>query len=376
MTPKPRRAQLVVKYNGTDISRDLKDYLLDFSYNDAESGSADDITLSLEDTDLKWINSWFPKHGDRIIAEIIPFDWEKPGDKLRLQCGSFEVDSMEFSGPPDVVSVKATSIPVGKAGRLTKRTKAWEKATLKSIAAEVAKRCGLKLSYNSKANPTYDRLDQTDMTDVEFLNTQAAEEGLALKVSADQLVLFDEKDFEEKAPLFTLDCKESGLLNYSFSYDSAFVAYASATISYTPPKPPAVKKKNDDRKKGAKAPAPTTPKIAATPTTPAPKDPPAIKVSYTAPGAPKGGPVLSLNESVSSEAEALKAARKALRENNKNAGKASFSMMGNVKAVAGVTFNAKGFGRFDGKYIVVSASHSVGDGGYTTSIEARKVLEW
>src|SRR5699024_9562724 len=89
MTIKPRRAQLVVKYNGTDISRDLTKTLLDFSYNDAESGSADDITLSLEDTDLKWINSWFPKHGDRIIAEIIPFDWEKPGDKLRLQCGSF-----------------------------------------------------------------------------------------------------------------------------------------------------------------------------------------------------------------------------------------------------------------------------------------------
>lgn len=372
MSLNPSRVHVRVTYNGVNVTRDLEEYLLDLSYTDAEPGEADDLTINLEDTALKWINTWKPKSGDRIVADIIPFDWDKAGDKQLLSCGSFEVDTLDFQGPPDVVSIKGTAIPVGKAGRLEKRSKAWEKVTLKSIAAEVAKRCGLKLMFQSTSNPTYDRQDQTDVTDVEFLNGLAKEEGLAMKISADHLILFDEKDYEDKAPLFTLNRKESGLLSYSFSESTHFVAYSSATISYTPPKPLAAKKANA-AKKQAKGSGIVKP-AAASPTPTA--EPKAIKVTYTAPGAPKGGPVLRLNESVSSEAEALRAAKKALREKNKEATKASFEIVGNVKVVSGVTFMGEEFGKFDGKYIIISASHAVGGSGYKTQIEARKVLGW
>jgi hypothetical protein len=43
---------------------------------------------------------------------------------------------------------------------------------------------------------------------------------------------------------------------------------------------------------------------------------------------------------------------------------------------AGVTIEVKGWKKFDGKYIVESATHSVDGGGYTTRIEIRKVLGW
>jgi hypothetical protein len=47
-----------------------------------------------------------------------------------------------------------------------------------------------------------------------------------------------------------------------------------------------------------------------------------------------------------------------------------------VGLVAGVTVQLKGFGGWDGKYIVTRAVHTVGSGGYTTQISIRKVLDY
>ncbi|OWA36777.1 hypothetical protein B9G55_01470 [Saccharibacillus sp. O16] len=385
-----RHASALIKYNGKDVTTDLAADLLDFSYTDAAPGEADDLSITLQDRLRRWSGPWTPNKGDTIVAEILPRNWDKPGDKLRLPCGSFSVDSLELSGPPDTVAIKAASIPGDVPGRTEKRTKAWEKATLKSIATEIAKRCKLKLLYTADTNPAYDRQDQTDQTDTAFLAQLAKDEGIALKVSGGQLVLFDEADFEKRKEVATLKRGESNILSYKFSDDTAFVAYSSATVSYTPPKPEKAKaadKARKDAKKtgGGTSPSPS-PKTLTAHSAPAKgakeaankaaTEKPAIVVKYTAPGAPKGGPVLKINQSVSSQAEAQRVARNALRENNKQAGQASFELMGNVRLVSGVTIIVKGFGRFDGKYIVVSATHSVGGSGYTTSITIRKVLGW
>ena len=79
---------------------------------------------------------------------------------------------------------------------------------------------------------------------------------------------------------------------------------------------------------------------------------------------------------MSSQAEALRVARNELRNKNKESGKASLSLMGDVRMAAGMTLTIKGWGKFDGKYIVVSAAHAVSSSGYTTNIEIRKVLGW
>lgn len=372
-----RHAAILVKYNGKDVTADLAADLLDFSYTDAAPGEADDLSITLQDRFRRWSGLWTPNKGDMIVAEILPRNWEKKGDKLRLPCGSFSVDSLELSGPPDTVAIKAASIPGDVPGRMEARTKAWEKATLKSIAAEVAKRCKLKLLYTADVNPAYDRQDQTDQTDTAFLAQLAKDEGIALKVSGGQLVLFDEADFEKKKHVATFKRGESNILNYKFSDDTAFVAYSSATVSYTPPKPEKAKAANKARKDtkktgGGASPSPSPKVAAATAVT----EQPAIIVTYTAPGTSTDGPVLKINQSVSTRAEAQRVARNTLRENNKQAGQASFDLMGDVRLASGVTIMVEGFGRFDGKYIVVSATHSVGSGGYTTSITIRKVLGW
>ncbi|MEK3947334.1 contractile injection system protein, VgrG/Pvc8 family [Paenibacillus sp. FSL H7-0703] len=369
-----RRAQVVVNYNGKDITKELSDYLLDFTYTDAEPGTLDDLQINLEDKARKWSGPWSPSAGDRIVAYIKTIGWDKPGEIKRLNCGTFEVDSIDFAGPPDTVSIKAVSLPVTTNVRQEKKTKAWESVTLKSIAAEIAKRAGFTLMYEAHGNPKYDRQDQTDVSDLAFLNDLCKQEGIALKVTGKKLVLFDEYVYEQKPSALTIERGVSDIISYGFTFSTQDVAYAGCEVSYQPAAKKSTSKKKDD-KSTTKAVAESTSKDSKKKKEKS-KQPKPIKVIYRPPDAPKDGPILKVSQSVGSQAEAINAARKSLREKNKDAGKATLSLMGNVGLAAGMTITIKGFGRFDGKYIIVSATHAVGSSGYTTNLEIRKVLGW
>ncbi|MEK5477576.1 contractile injection system protein, VgrG/Pvc8 family [Paenibacillus sp. FSL R5-0407] len=336
-----RRAVLVLTYNGKEITKDIADFLLDFTYNDAAPGTMDDLQMSLADRERKWQGPWQPTEGDKVKAEIRTINWGKPGEIKSLPLGSFEVDSFEFMGPPDVVSIKAISLPVGSSARGEQRTKAWEKAKLKTIAADVAKRAGLKLLYEAKVDPSYDRLDQTEQSDLAFLNDQAKQEGIAVKIASGKLILFDEAEYEKQKSVASIERGKDNILSYQFSWGTAYTAYRACEVSYKPPKSKKV-----------------------------------IKYTYTPPGAPKTGPVLKIKQQVDSPAAAQRLARKSLREKNKEAGKASLTLVGDIRMAAGLTIDIVGWGRFDGKYIIESCRHQINGGGYITTLEIRKVLGW
>ena len=78
---------------------------------------------------------------------------------------------------------------------------------------------------------------------------------------------------------------------------------------------------------------------------------------------------------VTSKAEAKELAAKKLRLHNKFERQVGFTYSGDPGKVAGLTFEAKDFGPWDGKYIVKQAKHTVtGSGGYTTQVSGRHVL--
>ncbi|MEN1985253.1 phage late control D family protein [Paenibacillus hubeiensis] len=351
-----RRSLVAVKYQGKNITEELAKYLSDFSYDDNAPGEQDQITLTLDDRERRWIKTWKPNIGDKIIAEIQVSDWDKAGHKAKLNCGSFEVETVELSGPPNIVAITATAIPQAGQGALREqRTKAWEKVKLRTIAQEIANRARLKLLYSVNINPTYDRQDQSDESDFAFLSKICADEGIAIKVSGSQLVLFDESEYEKKDPVMTIEYGKNPLVSYSFSETSTSAAYASCVVTYK-------STVSAEKKKGAKG----------------KKEKGKTKVitgSYTLPGVK--GPTLKVNEQVDTVAQAQRLARNKLREQNKQAGLASFSLSGSVGVAAGITITVKGFGRYDGKYIVIKSSHKVSaSGAYTTDIEVRKVLAW
>ena len=99
-----------------------------------------------------------------------------------------------------------------------------------------------------------------------------------------------------------------------------------------------------------------------------------IEYTYTPRNAKKDGQTLEVNEKVSDKEEARKLAMKRLRQKNKTEFSAEFSLVGDVLLVAGVTVEVVGYGAFDGKYIIETATHNL-TGGYTVGVKLRRVLE-
>ena len=99
-----------------------------------------------------------------------------------------------------------------------------------------------------------------------------------------------------------------------------------------------------------------------------------IEYTYTPRNANKDGQTLEINEKVSDKEEARKLAMKRLRQKNKAEFSAEFTLVGDVLLVAGVTVEVVGYGAFDGKYIIETATHNL-TGGYTVGVKLRRVLE-
>lgn len=280
--------------------------------------------------------------GAEISAVIVQKNWESNGKGRILDCGVFQVDSVDGSGPPAKVNIKAGSIPYTSTIRTQKKTKAWEKISLSAIANEIARKNNIKCMFESKFDPFYNRKEQVQESDIVFLQRLCKNAGISLKVTAKIIVLFDAAEYEKKDTIRTIKSGSSDVLRYSLGTSFHDTAYSSCRVKYTDP---------------------------ATKQT--------FEATFKAPDADTNGSgqVLEINEKVSSNAEAKILAEKRLREKNGQEYNASFNLVGDVRLVAGVTVKVAGYGAFDGKYIIENASHSVSSSGYKTNIKLRRVLE-
>lgn len=330
-----RRADLVIDYQGIDITEDLKPYLTQFSYSDGE-GQADDININLMDREGKWHGPWLPGKHDVIKASIVTKNWRKNGEEKVLNCGTFFVDDVSFKGPPDAITIKALSIKTSEGGKGTKRSRGWENTTLATVASDISASLGLTLLYDAH-NPFYDRLDQSRESDLSFIKKQARSEGIAVKVTKSMLVLYEEKKYEDKKVVRKYEKGDWFIKSYSFEETAADEQYKKVIIKYF-----------DDTKKKV------------------------LSYTFNVPDIEKG-PTLTLNKRAKNIGEAQRLAKAAAREKNKGAKKGKMTLVGDVDAVQGITVEVKGFQKFDGKYIIESSKHDV-TGGYQTSIDLREVL--
>lgn len=421
-----RKTEIRLKFEGEDISEDINKYLISLTYTDNESDQADDLQVTIDDKEDIWLGDWlntpaqpppptpkpsgwkigdtvtvinarpqyssygtgkpgknlkgykgkvthlnlrpnipYPIHvdykgwfaenqvekagekqetitqapgakGATISATIVQKNWNSDGKDKTLDCGTFEVDNVSGSGPPTKLSIKATSVFHTSTIRRQKKTKAWENIYLKSIADEIARKNGMKCMFESSYNPHYSRREQVEESDIVFLQELCKKAGISLKVTDKVIVLFEAAMYEKKAAVATLRKGSSNIIRYGFSTSLNDTSYGSCKVSYTDPK--------------TKKTIEYTHKVSTNPQ------------------------VLEINEKVTSAAEAKRLAMTQLREKNKGEFKMNFTLAGNLDLVAGVTVNVKGYGMFDGKYIIESATHKL-TGGYTVDIAVRKVLE-
>lgn len=343
-----RRTNLAVMFDGTDISADINRHLISLTYIDNEEDEADDLQIALEDRDevwmLKWLNDAFAAAGSealKISALIMPQNWHGDGRDSALPTGEFELDDVDASGPPSSITIKATSLPYSGTARQTKKSKAWENYNLNGIANEIASRNGLKCMYLSSANPKYVRVEQLQEPDITFLQRLCKAAGISLKATDRMLVLFDEAEYEAKAAVKTITRGAGGYGKYNLRSGKADQQYKSCRVSYTDP----IERKT-------------------------------YTATYTDPDVKDSDQVLDVKVKFTSIAEGQLLAKNFLRQKNKFEKTAEFTLPGDPSLVAGVTVELKRWGRYDGKYIVKTAEHSVSkSGGYKTKIKLRNVLE-
>lgn len=333
-----RRVALQLKYDSTDISADLAPHLVGFTYEDNASGKADDLQITLDDREGLWRGDWFPDKGAMLTATLLVKNWEAGESEQSLPLGKFEIDEIESSGPPYIVTIKAASVPESTSLRGQDKTRAWEKTKLSVVAKDISAGAGMELLYDTEDDPAYDRCEQTEESDLAFLRKLCSDAGLSLKITDSKIVIFDDAAYEAIDPALTITRNVTSVMNFKAS-SSLRDTYSSCRVKYHN-----AKSKQD------------------------------IEYTFTPKNKPATGKVLAINEKVSSVAEAEKLAKKKLREKNKDEVRVSMTVPGNILLVGGVTVKIAGWGKFDGKYFVESAKHGAGSG-YTTSIELRRVLE-
>ena len=274
-----------------------------------------------------------------VSAVLVQKNWNDTGKDLTLDMGTFEIDSIDMSGPPDKVTVKSTSIPYTSKLRMEKKNKAWEKISLKGIGQEIAGKNGLKLMYEASDNPTYKRKEQVQTSDIKFLQNLCHAAGMALKVTTLTIVIYDAAEYDRKPAVRTFKKGSGDIISYKMGTKLTDTAYTSCHVSYTDP----------DSKE-------------------------TIEYTYTPDSKTGTGQTLEVNEKVNSKAEAIRLAKKRLREKNTQEYTASLKVVGDVSLVAGITVKLKGFQQFDRKYKVTQAKHNLLDG-YTVDLSLKQVLE-
>lgn len=354
-----RRAWLIVTYNGKDISESLAQYVLSFSYTDNLTGQVDDISITLEDRAELWEADWMPERGATLDITICTYNWsDLYSEEQDLQLGKFEIDELEVSSAPNVVTIKAVAISISDDSTLrsTLRSHTWENISVQKAANDIAWQNGMKLQWYCDDNPNIDKLEQNDESDLDVLQKICDDAGFALKVTTDTIIIFDVEKFEKEDvyaeyyhPGTTIlnivenqpkPVQTDALLNYSFKAKIRDV-YKKCHVKYAKDKDKSV-----------------------------------IESTFIAPDKKeKEGATLEVHQQVSSQAEADRLAKKKLREKNCEEFTGSFASDGNMGLCAGETIEMIGFGNFSGKYVITQAKHDINSSGFTSSVEIRKCLD-
>lgn len=332
-----RKSKFKVVYDGKDITQDITANVTGLTYSDNSEKEADDIEISIEDVEAFWRNSWYPTKGSKISLSI-GYDT----DTLLVDCGTFEIDEITISGPPDVISIKAIAAGF-KGGIRTKKSKSFENQTLKQIAQYVANQNGLTL-VGKIANVNFTRVTQNRESDVSFLARVALEYGYLFSIRDKQMIFTSMTEIENGQPVLSID--RSQLSRYSIK-DKTSETYQAANVSYHNP--------GDGKIKGA------------TVQTLSNKD----DVTYKQIAS---NDTLAVRTKAETPAQADAKASAALHYKNSNQREGTLSMEGSPLMLAGNNFMLTGLGELSGKYYIKKSTHRIEKGGgYTTTIDIKQI---
>lgn len=332
----PRKSEAAFKFNGKNVTKQLKNYLESVKYTDVASGSSDQLDIQLQNIDANWIGKWYPTKGDKVVGSFIFHNWKAEGKDLSLPLGSFTMDDIQFSGGPMTAKFGCVAVPNDESFRVRERTKVWKGATIQGIAKEIAGRYKLKLKYSA---PTImiKEIEQSNKTDCSFLYDLCDKYGIGMKVYAGSIAIYDWGSMEKKKAVATL--KRTSFVDDHWDFtDTLAGVYTGARISY---------KSSTDSEEIS------------------------VYLGFKAENA-SGSRVLKINETADSVEDAYYKAASQVNKSNREATTLSGDIFPNPKICAGVTVKITDMGKANGKYFVDKSTLTVGESATKQTIEMHK----
>jgi phage protein D len=321
-----------ILYNGKNITQDISQSLLYFIYTDKVSGESDELEITLEDKELKWQNQWYPEKGAMLTVTI-------GIDGKELDCGVFQIDQIEFIGPPDRVAIKALS--TGFYGRTrSKKGYAHENKTLSEIIHSIAAKIGYKVVGNIEGI-RIGRSTQNRESDLQYMHRLAAEYGYNFSIKNKTLVFIKQTVLEARASAVVIDKTET--TNYGFKDKTSDVFKGTVVKFHNPNTNKTITAGKDADFKGEQKP-------------------------YT-----DQLDILEIREKVENEEQANAKAAAAIHRKVSLQQTGGFSAPGNVLLVSGNNIELTGFGAFSGIWHILTSTHAIDTSGYYTDVEIKRV---
>lgn len=206
--------QFQILANGSDITTAIKKSFKEITISDVSGDKADTLTILLDGSRIGKL----PKK-NAALQIALGFNY-----KLYKQ-GVFYISSISDSGFPEVVTIKATSIPMGgkelPTNIQTQRTQSWENTTISDLLNTVAKRNKLTPIVNEELGAiVLEHEDQTAESDMALVNRLARQYGAISKVANENwlfLKMGEGKNASGTKTLPTHVIHKSSCSNYSHS---------------------------------------------------------------------------------------------------------------------------------------------------------------
>lgn len=325
----PKKTSLVTK--GTpnpQLGKQIEKQATTFSYTDVASGQSDSVSITIDNIGMEWLGSLMPKRGASLGASLKLTNWNKEEKTDTFNCGTFIIDDISYTGRPLNCVLKGVSVPAMNDFKSLKRTKTWEKTTIKDIASEISKRAGVSLYYEAGTIQIAE-MEQNKQTDSAFLYSLCEKYGLAMKVYNHKIVIFDIVAYEAKGTILTLNEKDMPSWSYNTTIDGT---YTGVNLNYTDP--------DSDK---------------------------TIKVTIGG-----AGRMYEIDSQASSQYDAELQAIAAVNAANRKIETMEVSIRANIKVVASHCIEITGLGNASGKYYVDTVKHNIGSG-YKMQLTLHKV---
>ena len=315
---------------GAGTGEEIAGLVESLTYVDNAADNSDSIDITLDAQDSGWLNGWLPDKGATLRPKILGFDWERPGDHRRIECGLFVLDDVSFSDAPTTLQLGGVSKPSDSDFSELEREAIWKNTTIQRIGATIAARYGLGFTYDAD---DYDiECDEQDGTDSSYYNTLCRNYGLILKVYARRLWVYDREKYKAKPAVKTFH--RTDIRPGSFGWDTTLSGtYTGGYFNYTD----------------------------------ADKD---IDIVCSVGG---GTHTKSVNRRATSVYDASLQLVAELNNANHGTVKLKFGVDGDWQVSAGNCIEIAGYGQLDGKYFVDKVTHKVSKSGFTSDFECSGV---